>query len=90
MSLDWKDVRTIAETIYDSDPERYPLSIRFTDLHQQIVDLPNFKGDPEDASEKILEAIQMIWYEEWKADHDEEDDPYANWQRPRSGSKDSR
>lgn len=77
MPLSWNDTQHIGETLYDNDPDTHPLELRFTDLHQRIVDLPEFDDDPESSSEGILEAIQMVWYEEWKEDHDSEEDPYA-------------
>ena len=33
--------------------------------------------DPQASSEGHLEAIQMVWYEEWQEDHDPSEDPYA-------------
>ena len=77
MSLSWNDTQHIGETLYDNDPDTHPLNIRFTDLHQLVVDLPDFGDDPESSSEGILEAIQMVWYEEWKEDHDAQEDPYS-------------
>ena len=77
MALSWNDIQYIGESLYDNNPETHPLSLRFTDLHQMIVDLPDFQDDPESSSEGILEAIQMVWYEEWKEDHDSEEDPYS-------------
>jgi FeS assembly protein IscX len=43
-----------------------PLTVRFTDLHRYITELPNFTDDPKMSNEGKLEAIQMAWYEEWK------------------------
>ena len=77
MALKWQNCREIAEELYDSKPDLHPLSIRFTDLHQWIIELPDFDDDPENSTEKHLEAIQMIWYEEWKYDNPDADDPYA-------------
>ena len=70
MPLKWKDTQHIGETLYDNDPDTHPLNLRFTDLRQRIIDLPDFDDDPQKSSEGILEAIQMVWYEEWKEDHD--------------------
>jgi len=46
------------------------LTVRFTQLHQWVTELSEFKGDPKASNEKILEAIQMAWYEEYKAAHE--------------------
>jgi len=39
--------------------------VRFTDLHRYVVELPDFKGDPQKSNEAKLEAIQMAWHEEF-------------------------
>ena len=77
MPLKWSDAQQIGEELYDKDPDRHPLEIRFTDLHRLVTELPDFHDDPEKSTEGRLEAIQMVWYEEWKEDHDSEEDPYA-------------
>ena len=59
MSLKWTDSREIALDLIDAHPDVDPKTIRFTDLYNWILALPNFKDD-----EKILEAIQMCWLEE--------------------------
>lgn len=76
MSLTWNNTREIAEELFDANPDLHPLSIRFTDLHQWIVALDEFDDDPEGSTEKHLEAIQMIWYEEWKDENEDAEDPY--------------
>ena len=43
-----------------------PLTVRFTDLHKYVTELPGFTDDPKKSNESKLEAIQMAWYEEWK------------------------
>jgi FeS assembly protein IscX len=45
------------------------LTVRFTDIHAWIVALPDFKDDPKKSNEKILEAIQMAWHEEFQDSH---------------------
>ena len=59
--LTWTDTVEIGLALHDKFPDTDPLSVRFTDLHQWVRDLPNFEGDPGRSSEKILEAIQMAW-----------------------------
>jgi FeS assembly protein IscX len=57
-------VREIAIALADRHPEVDPLSVRFTDLHRWVRELPGFSDDPERSNEKILEAIQMAWIDE--------------------------
>ena len=76
MGLKWTDTREIAEELYDAQPEAHPLAVRFTDLHQWIVALDDFDDDPDSSTEGHLESIQMLWYEEWKEDNPDADDPY--------------
>ncbi len=69
MKLRWTDVHAIGEQIYDRFPDMDPLSVRFTDLMQWVMELDGFDDDPERCGEKVLEAIQMAWLSEWKADN---------------------
>jgi FeS assembly protein IscX len=41
-----------------------PKTVRFTDLHRWVCELPEFGDDPKRSGEKILEAIQTAWIEE--------------------------
>ena len=41
-----------------------PLTVRFTDLHDWVLELEGFVGDAKKSGEKLLEAIQMAWLEE--------------------------
>lgn len=59
----WEDVDEIAEMLYDSYPETDPLSLSFPRLHQMIIDLDGFSGNPDSANEHTLEGIQMAWYD---------------------------
>ena len=61
----WTDTQEIAEKLYDQNPELDPKTIRFTDLFQWIIDLEGFSDDPEKCGERILEAIQLAWIEEY-------------------------
>lgn len=71
MKLTWRDSRAIGEALYDRFPDMNPLEVRFTDLHRWVLELDGFEDLPEASNEKILEAIQMVWYEEYKIDHGE-------------------
>lgn len=64
MSLKWIDTLDIAIELDEAHPDVDPKTIRFTDLHQWVLDLDNFDDDPDHSGEKILEAIQMAWIEE--------------------------
>ena len=60
----WTDIEEIAIRLTEAHPETDPLSVRFTDLHRWVTELPGFTGDPKKSGEKILEAIQMAWLDE--------------------------
>ena len=62
--LTWDQIDNIALELYEAHPETDPLTVRFTDLHQWVRELPGFSDDPAKSNEKILEAIQMMWLEE--------------------------
>ena len=62
--LKWTDVEDIAILLLEKHPDVDPLSVRFTDLHRWVMELPGFEDDPNRSNEKILEAIQAAWIEE--------------------------
>jgi FeS assembly protein IscX len=62
--MKWTDSVRIAETLFDKFPDIDPLSVRFTDLHEWVVNLEGFADDHQRGGEKALEAIQMAWIEE--------------------------
>jgi len=74
MGLNWGDIEEIGIQLYEKYPDLKPLTVRFTDLLRWVTELEEFEGDPHTSNEKKLEAIQMAWYEEWKADHEDEED----------------
>ena len=76
MALDWKASIAIGEALFDEHPAVHPLRVRFTDLVAWIVALEEFSGQAEAATEKVLEAIQMVWWEEYK-DENPDADPYG-------------
>ncbi len=65
-TLDWDSPEDVGILLADKFPETDPLSIRFTDLHRWVLELPGFVGDPKLSNEGKLEAIQMAWLEEYK------------------------
>ena len=62
--LSWDDAETIGILLSENHPEIDPLTLRFTDLHRYVIELPDFGGDPKASNEGKLEAIQMAWHEE--------------------------
>jgi FeS assembly protein IscX len=66
MSLGWTDVLDIGILLLEQHPGVDPLTVRFTDLHRWVMALPGFEGPPDKSSEKILEAIQMAWLDEYR------------------------
>lgn len=62
--MKWTDTLDIAIALCDAHPEVNPMTLRFTDLRQWVMDLPGFDDDPERCGEKVLEAIQMAWMDE--------------------------
>lgn len=64
MSLQWTDSRDIAILLAEAHPDVDPKAIRFMDLRQWVLGLPEFADDPGHCGEKILEAIQLAWMEE--------------------------
>ena len=62
----WQDAEDLGIALQEKFPELDPLTVRFTDLHKYVTELPEFADDPKASNEGKLEAIQMAWYEEWK------------------------
>ena len=64
--MKWTDITQIAEALYDNHPDIDPLTVRFVDLHNWIVDLEEFDDDHTRGGEKVLEAVQQAWIDEAK------------------------
>ena len=64
--MKWTDTLDIAIELSEAHPEIDPQTVRFTDLHRWVMELPDFDDDPDHSGEKILEAIQMAWHEEYQ------------------------
>ncbi len=62
--MKWTDTIDIAIELVDKFPNVDPITIRFTDLMQWVMELEEFDDDPDRCGERILEAIQMAWLEE--------------------------
>ena len=66
MKLTWQDSEDIGIELFEKYPDIDPLTLRFTDLHQKIMELDDFEDNPAASNEGILEAIQMAWLEEYQ------------------------
>ncbi len=62
--MKWIDVRDIAIALTEKYPDIDPRTVRFTDLHNYVVDLDGFDDDHSRGGEKVLEAIQAVWIDE--------------------------
>ncbi|PPR14892.1 MAG: hypothetical protein CFH43_01026 [Proteobacteria bacterium] len=62
--MKWGDVYDIAIELSETYEGVNPLSVRFTDLREWVLNLEGFDDNPDHCSEKVLEAIQMAWLEE--------------------------
>ncbi len=62
--LTWSSSEEIAERLLQRHGKSLdPLTLRFTQLHAMVTELPDFSDDPEKSTEKKLENIQMHWHE---------------------------
>ena len=64
--MKWTDSTLIGEELYDKYPDIDPKTIRFTDLMQWVLELDGFTDNENNCGERILEAIQMAWIEEYE------------------------
>ncbi|MCB0659920.1 MAG: Fe-S cluster assembly protein IscX [Saprospiraceae bacterium] len=68
--MDWNDYEDIAMKLYDRFGDDFNegkiYRIRFTDLINWVLEIPNFTGQREDCHEGHLEQIQAKWVYEWR------------------------
>ena len=64
--MNWIDAEDIGIALSEKFPDVDPLTVRFTDLREKVLQLEGFDDDPKMSNEPKLEAIQMAWHEEWK------------------------
>lgn len=66
----WSDYEDIAIALYEKFGPGFDESkiyrIRFTELIEWVLELPNFKGKREECNEGHLEMIQSKWVYEWR------------------------
>ncbi|KAE9526368.1 MULTISPECIES: Fe-S cluster assembly protein IscX [Testudinibacter] len=63
--MKWQDTQDIAWALSELYPDTDPKTVRFTDMHAWICDLDGFDDDPQKSNEKILEAILLLWLDEF-------------------------
>ena len=70
----WNDHEDIAQELYEKFGDEFNEAkiyrIRFTELVEWVLELPNFKGTREESSEGHLEQIQSAWVYEWRDNQD--------------------
>ncbi|MCP4093563.1 MAG: Fe-S cluster assembly protein IscX [Planctomycetes bacterium] len=66
IKLTWTSIEDIAIELFEAEPQLDPLTLRFTALIDKVMALPGFEGERGKCNEKILEAIQMAWLEEFQ------------------------
>lgn len=64
--INWNDTLEIGIQLQEKYPDIDPYTVRFTDLHKWVTELPGFMGDKSKSNEGILEAIQTAWHEEYE------------------------
>ncbi|MCC6818844.1 MAG: Fe-S cluster assembly protein IscX [Bacteroidia bacterium] len=66
----WNDYEDIAMALYERFGNEFGESqiyrIRFTDLLEWVLEIPNFQGKREESNEGHLEMIQSKWVYEWR------------------------
>ena len=62
--MKWTDSLEIAIALADAHPDVDPAAVRFTELRQWVLALPEFDDLPAHCGERILEAIQQAWIDE--------------------------
>ena len=70
LPIAWPDHEDIAIKLYERFGSDFNESkiyrIRFTDLLDWILEIPNFEGTRDESSEGHLEQIQAKWVYEWR------------------------
>ena len=74
LPITWRDYEDIAMGLYERFGDDFNESkiyrIRFTDLHQWVMQLPHFAGKADESNEGHLEQIQSAWVYEWRANQE--------------------
>ena len=64
MALYWDATYAIAMALIEQHPTIDPEQIGLYELAAMVEQLPDFVDDPALATERILQDIQIVWYEE--------------------------
>jgi len=70
LPINWEDHEDVAIKLYDKFGDEFTeqkiYRIRFTDLIDWVLEIPQFEGTREACSEGHLEMIQAKWVYEWR------------------------
>jgi FeS assembly protein IscX len=70
LPINWTDYEDVAMKLYerfgDEFGEKQIYRIRFTELLEWILEIPEFVGTKEESNEGHLEMIQSQWVYEWR------------------------
>lgn len=70
LPINWNDHEDVAMKLYERFGSEFDegqiYRIRFTDLIEWVLEIPNFEGTREECSEGHLEQIQAKWVYEWR------------------------
>lgn len=73
MPINWADHEDVAMALYDRFGADFNESkiyrIRFTELVNWVMEIPNFEGKREESNEAHLEQIQAKWVYEWRSNN---------------------
>ena len=58
--LEWTDTEEIGIQLQEMFPDTDPYSVRFTDLHKWVVQLPGFVGDPGKSNEVSIAFKSIV------------------------------
>jgi FeS assembly protein IscX len=62
--LYWDSTYAIAVTLLETYPDIQPSQVGLLEIADMVVALPDFCDDPAFVTERILQDIQTVWYEE--------------------------
>lgn len=70
LAIQWTDHEDIAMKLYERFGDEFDegkiYRIRFTDLLEWVMEIPNFTGSKTESNESHLEQIQAKWVYEWR------------------------
>ena len=73
MPIRWDEHEDVAMKLYERFGDDFTESkiyrIRFTELIEWILEIPNFEGERKDSTEGHLEQIQAKWVYEWRSNN---------------------